>query len=54
MKLYIKVLGPGERVEIQYNGHKDWQVIIYKHKKEQYKYLVSSEEEAIAYYNKIN
>lgn len=54
MKLYIKVLGPGERVEIQYNGHKDWQVIKYKGNKEQYKYLVNSEEEAIAYYNKIN
>lgn len=54
MKLYIKVLGPGERVEIQYNGNHDWQVIKYKHNKEQFKYLVSSEEEAIAYYNKMN
>ena len=54
MKLYIKVLGPDERVEIQYNGNKDWQVVKYKNNKEQYKYLVDSEEEAIAYYNKMN
>lgn len=54
MKLYIKVISPVERVEIQYNGNHDWQVVKYKNNKEQYKYLVSSEEEAIAYYNKMN
>lgn len=54
MKLYIKVLGPAERVEIQYYGNKDWRVVKYKCNREQYRYLVNSEEEAIAYYNRIN
>lgn len=54
MKLYIKVLGPGERVEIHYNGNRDWQVVKYKGNREQYKYLVDSEDEAIAYFNKFN
>ena len=54
MKLYIKVLGPAERVEIQYFGKNDWRVVKYKCNKEQYRYLVNSEEEAIAYYNRMN
>lgn len=54
MKLYIKVLGPADRVEIQYFGKNDWRVVRYKNNREQYRYLVNSEEEAIAYYHKMN
>ncbi|MGM9544188.1 MAG: hypothetical protein ACI3T9_04330 [Romboutsia timonensis] len=54
MKLYIKVISPVERVEIRYNGNQDWQVVRVRNNKELYKYLCSSEEEAISYYNKMN